>query len=52
MPKPKVQNVRGSKLWFFALIYMVSLSACVKKSTFEALQAQYKNEQKQRNQNT
>ena len=47
MPKLKTQNVRGSKLWFFALIYMVSLSACVKKSTFEALQAQYQNEQKQ-----
>ena len=47
MPKLKTQNVRGSKLWFFALIYMVSLSACVKKSTFEALQVQYQNEQKQ-----
>ena len=47
MPKLKIQTDRKSKLWLFALICMVSLSACVKKSTFEALQAQYQNEQKQ-----
>lgn len=46
MIKLKIKNFPSNKLYLLTLILAASLSACVKKSTFEALQAQYKNEQK------
>ena len=41
----KTENMRP-KLWILTVLCTIFLSACVKKSSFEALQAQYKNEQK------
>ena len=47
MQKLKKNKTMKVKLWLLIALSFISLSACVKKSTFEALQAQYKNEQKQ-----